>query len=280
MKKSINLLVITMLLLMSCETENVAKDEQLVSKELDSEVVFKTLFFYLGEEANSIPTFENEIALLNKTKEEDESFFEHYNVSAEKYLNKVKQKNPNFLNQLRDAVQNKDFEQIKEDLIYGRSLLMSVITIDLLTSIEDIKVEEKLTNLDIDNYDFTNLKELEVLNKELIAIVGEFDFSSEQNNSDSNPHLGKSDPSPHPDAWLTYQFSYNYSLQLVNSFNNFARIIIYPYNPAFIFNTTNALQNNVLCLPSVQVKRSPITNSDYENYSGEKLIKEIVIAFE
>lgn len=270
MKKSINLLVIAMLLFMCCETENVTSDDPLANKELDSEAVFKTLFFYLGEETSSIPTFDEQVALLNDTKKEDKEFFNHYTAAAEDYFNKVKQKNAVFLTQLAYAVQNKDFEQVKEELVYGRSLLMAIIYIDLLESARDIKLVEQLANLDVEHYDFTNIKQLEALNKKLVAIASEFNFSGEQN---------WTDPSPHPDI-LRNVLAYNYSLKLIEVTNNFARVIIYPYNPTFPFASPWALPSNYLCLPRVQVKKSPITHSDYENYSGEKLIKEIVMAFE
>ncbi|WAC01790.1 hypothetical protein N7U66_18175 [Lacinutrix neustonica] len=257
MKKSINLLVIVMLLFMSCETENVSSEDPLDKKELDSEAVFKSLFFYLGEEAKSIPTFDQQVTLLNDTKKEDNKFFNHYTAAAEDYLNEVKEKNPSFLKQLAHAVQNKDFEQVKEELVYGRGLLMAIIYIDLPESARDTILVEQLTNLDVEHYNFTDIKELEALNKKLITIVSEFNFSDEQN---------RPDPSPHPDL-LRYQLAYNYSLKLIEVTNNFARVLIYPYNPTFPFASPRALPSNYLCLPRVQVKKAPIMHSDYDNYS-------------
>ncbi|WP_044399262.1 hypothetical protein [Lacinutrix sp. Hel_I_90] len=279
MKKSINLLVIAMLLFMSCETENVTSDDPLANKELDSEAVFKTLFFYLGEEANSISTFDQQVALLNKTKAEDKAFFEHYKASAEACFNMVKQKNPVFIERLTDAVQHKDFEQIKEELVYGRSLLMAIVSIDILKAATDKNILEQLENLDIDHYNLSSSETLEKLNRELVVIMDAFEVSKEQDENSLNPNQNRTDPSPHPDL-LRYQLAYNYSLKLIEVTNNFARVLIYPYNPTFPFASPLALSSNHLCLPRVHVKKAPITHSDYENYSGEKLIKEIVMAFE
>ncbi len=251
MKNVINLLVIAMLLLMSCETEPTSPDEQLFEKELNEAAVFKALFFYLGDEVKAISSYEQQVMFLEKNKLENDGFIEDYEAYANAYLEKVKERNPVFLNQLKNAVQSRDFEQIRASMVYGGNLMRAITSIDALKTIKDEGVTSKFAKLNLEAYDFTNSKELELLVNDLKVIIK------------------RADPTPHPDIAFIYAYQWNN---------------IYIYNNILSWTYANVLVNDFLDLGLKEIgDYNPIgqygANSNYENYSGERLIEEIAFAF-
>ncbi len=255
MKNVINLLVISMLLLISCETESTIPDEQLSEKELDSGTVFKTIFFYLGDEAKAIPSYEEQVALLEKNNTENNEFLERYEASAEAYLRKVNEKNPKFLDELKNAVVSKDFEQIRASLVYGGNLMTAIATMDALKATNNKDAINEFAKINSKNYDVTNPKELELLVSDLGTVM-------------------KADPTPHPDKPLTY----NYNFAAIITFH-WTQTYFMNYNFNFVNSTNFNLNLNFAEIMNYFGQNSLGTISKYENYAGEKLIEDIAFAF-
>ncbi len=289
MKKFINLLVIAMLLLVSCDKDSAIPEEQLSEKEVNGDDVFKTVFFYLGDEAKAISSYEKQVALLEKSQLKSDEFLKYYEASARAYLSKVEEKNPKFTDDLKNAVLSKDFEQIKASLIYGGNLMMAIATIDALETTKDKKVAGEFGKLNLGNYDFTTTKGLSILIKDLDGIMkdGGYDFEAIQS-SDSHD-FGKGrilnlNFAINQNINFSQNFNFNQNLNLNQNFTqnfNFNRVFNFVRSYDFNYNWNFAQVQNLI---RVQAQAFNIitpleTGAKYDNYSGEKLIEDIAFAF-
>lgn len=267
MKNLINLLAITLLLFTSCEIEPTEPHEQLPEKELNGEAVFKTIFFYLGDEAKAISSYEKQVTLLEKSKLENDKFWKYYEAYAEEYLNKVMEKNPKYIDELKNAVLSKDFEQIKASMVYGGNLMMAITTIDAIKSIKDEKVANEFAIFNWEGYDFTNSKGLELLLGDLDDIMKNEGYDIEKLQSLENQNFN-------PGFTLNQNGSYTFLQVLVHQ-------ICLDYDAtlrlAFIQNFRFV---GIFDLILFKKPQTSLDNaSKYENYSGEKLIEDIAFAF-
>ena len=270
MKKFLNLLIITTLLFASCDKDSVAIEEPVSAKELNGDELFKDLFFYLGDEVKEIPSFAEQVNLLEKAQAKNDKFLSIYAASADNYLAKVKANNPSFINELKIAVQHKDFEQIKSAMAYGGQLITAIATIDALQSVKDEKIASSFAKLTYGNYDLTSSKGLALLFADTDAMMKSsgYDFEAIHRAAELAPL--------NYNYTYNYNYNYNYAYVQVYHYNldynfQFVRYLNFVNNFNYHFNYSFSYVNNII---------SPLESGvDYDSYSGEELIDEIAFAF-
>jgi len=287
MKKINSLLVLAVLLFASCDKEQSVVEEQLPEQELSGEEVFKTVFFYLGDEARTISGYEEQIALLDKSQLENEEFMEHYEASAVSYMDKVMEKDPHFVDALRDAVQSKDFEKIEAAMIYGSNLMMALGTIDALAHIEHEELAGNFSKLDLQSYDFSDSKALEKFFAEIDGVMKASGFDAATVQGVENPNLALNLTNnlifSQINNWnwnwsWNWNWNWNYSWQFHFSYN-YNRVLNFVNTYDFDTNLNFVQIQSLVQIQAFDLAAPIITGAKYDNYAGERLIEEIALAF-
>ncbi|BDS15147.1 hypothetical protein [Aureispira anguillae] len=270
MKYAIPALACLFLLVFSCRTTPLEEVESL-DPQLDGQSIFKTVFFNLGDAADRIPSFKDNVKLLEEMSEEHPEFMENYIANIDRYIEQIERTNPDYFEQLKKAVYAPDFLEIKKAMELGNLLILPTIVQSNLDKIEDEALKRELQEaFDVASVNFKSQEQLKVLSSNLLDVISKHKPADK----DLDTNNGRA---------LDYNLNFNYNYSLDYNYNytynfiyviNLARIRIlnYNYNYNFNFNFNfNYLYN--IAIPADGEGQT------YDNYTGEELIREIAAGF-
>ena len=250
MTSKISLLACSLLFVLSC-TNPPAEEDQLQSLQLDGQSIFKTVFFSLGEVAKDIPTFEDNLTILEEASAEDPAFMASYIASVDNYVEQLEEIQPAYFDQLRNAVYSQDFLEIKKAMEYGDLLLLPTIVMSSMEDIDDKKLKNQLEALNMEATDFQNETELRDLSQNLISILSGYE-------------TGLTDEAVNNGRCFFFAAAVAVTFAAVGNFV-VAVNVVYAGNLNWEVNWQIPLQDG--------------GGIDYGSYMGEQLIKEISQAF-
>lgn len=282
MKYAIPALACLFLLVFSCRTTPLEEVEN-IDPQVDGQSIFKTIFFSVGDAAEKIPSFKENVKLLHKMSDEDPNFMKNYVSSIDDYIAQIERTNPDYFDQLEKAVYAPDFLEIKKAVEFGNLLLVPAIIQSNLDKVRDENLKRELEEvLSTEPIDFQNKEKLKKLSSGLLNVISEYD--SERQSADENN--GRA---------LVYDYDYNYNLNYDLNYNynyNLSYNYIYNYNWSYHFNLNWSLNYNYnynlnysynynlnfsyiynIAIPA------DVEDQNYDNYTGEELIREIAAGF-
>ncbi|MEM1320434.1 MAG: hypothetical protein AAGG75_09260 [Bacteroidota bacterium] len=250
MKIRIPLLASLVLLMMSCNNNRV-DDKASFTPQLEGKEVFKAVFFSLGDVAKDIPSFETNVLILKEAADEDPSFMDTYEASADRYAEQIGQIHPGYLAELKEAVYSQDFERIRDAMELGNSLMLPAVVMSSMDNMEDEDLKSDLEALNMEAVDFKNEDQLNELSSNLAGVLAQYD-------ADYNP--------TNVNNGRCFFFAAAVAITFAAVGN-----IVYAVNVAW---TGNVNWNvNIEVLDQVGFQK------DYSNFIGEELIKDVAVAF-
>lgn len=247
MKLRIPISLCLLLLLFSCRPSGLETTDNLTNS-LDGKSIFRTVFFSLGDAADNIPSFKENVDFLKSASEESPEFMGNYIANVEQYIDQIEKTNPDYFDQLKTAVESKDFLAIKEVLKLGDLLVLPTVIQSNVERIEHAPLRRAIEALNIASVDFQSKEQLEKLSSNLLSILSEYD--SEYSTLGSNNG-----------RCIAFAAVLAVTVAAVGNF-------VYAVNVAWSGNLNWSRNWSI-----------PLRNGtyNYDAYNGEELIKEIAI---
>ncbi len=163
MKTKMFLMAMITCVIYGCSQEEVKIEE--VPEVADGREIAKTVFFYTGDRAAEIPSFQPQIKKLGELLADDPVYIAEYEDGADKILDELAAKNPSYFDRLEEGIHSKNFNAISKAIQEGYNLIAATNRLNTLTSIEELSEQNILGNIDLDEYDFSKIEDLEKLEK-------------------------------------------------------------------------------------------------------------------
>lgn len=288
MKFAIPAFVCLFLLVVGCRTTPL-EEVEVATPELDGQSIFRTVFFNLGDAAEKIPSFKDNVEVLQEMGEQNPEFLKNYVASVDRYIEEIERTHPAYFDQLKKAVATPDLLAIKKAMELGNLLLLPTIIQSNLDAVQDESFKRELQNiLSKETVDYQNVKQLETLSSELLGMVMNYQ-AKDQDKEESNGRNLNYDLSTNYNYSLDYNLNLNYDLNYNYNYNlnynlnlnynynynlNWAylRTLNWNYNYNWNYNWNYNYTYNIIAA-------AEDNSSGYDNYRGEELIREIAAGF-
>ena len=258
MKKYVYFICLLMAMALSCEKSSIVEEDVPASIELDGRTIFKAVFFNLGENTKDIPSLKNQYDYINAKALKNPNFIQGYEASINGFLDEIELRNPNYLNNLKNAIYSKNFSRIKKEMEFGTTLIAPIIILHTMNSIDDDNLKNDIAKIDISAVNFNDANELLALNKKLYSVI-------DQNSYIKDVAYSRIEQCIDIDVAVELDFALEF---------NFAADYNFAYNHEIAWNRNFAWSHNwhweAVALGD-QLK--------YDSFSGEKLVEEIAFAF-
>ncbi len=250
MKSTMSTLVaLSLLLLMSCSKPQV-EETVAQSPQLEGQEIFKTVFFSIGDATAAIPSFKDNIAMLEAASKENPEFMDIYTANVEKYIANIERVNPAYFTQLKEAVYAKDFLAIKKAMQLGDLLILPTVIQSNFDEIKNESMKREIQSLDLAAVDYQDEAQLQDLSNRLLNVLSRY----EAEYADMDINQGRC---------FFFAAAVAVTFAAVGNF-------VYAVNVAW----TGNLNWNVNF--SIPLQSS---GYDYDHYLGEEIVKEIALGF-
>ena len=262
MKTKIYLMAMITVLIFGCSNEEVRVDER--PQMADGREIAGAIFFYTGEYAKEIPSFQPQLKKLQELLNNNPDYIAEYELEAESLLDKVGQKDPGYFARLEKAVHSGNFNETSRVVHEGYNLITFTNRLGTLASLEALSQQEILAGINLNEFDFSSIEDLERLDQIVEDRFTEagIDLEEALDNLRANER-GGDDASRQfclalPGIALAYRIAANF-------------IYVVNFNTQFNININQNFNLN----RNIQIPRI-----DEASFSQERLITEIVLAFQ
>ncbi|MFK8103454.1 MAG: hypothetical protein AB8G15_13055 [Saprospiraceae bacterium] len=250
MKSTLSTLAaLSLLLMMSCSKPQV-EETVAQSPQLEGQEIFKTVFFSLGEASAEIPSFKDNVAMLEAASKENPEFMDIYTANVEKYIANIERINPAYFTQLKEAIYAKDFLAIKKAMQLGDLLILPTVIQSNLDEIKNESMKREIQALDLAAVNYQDEAELKDLSSRLLTVLSRY----ENEYADLDINQGRC---------FFFAGAVAITFAAVGNF-------VYAVNVAW---TANLNWNRNFSIPLQS------SGYDYDHYLGEEIIKEIALVY-